>query len=165
MKYKVEPTASNEKVMRENDFIVSKTDLKGRITYGNRSSSDFRATPKPSCLARRRNIIRHPDMPRGVFKILWDNIAAGNGSSTSRTWRPDGSFTGFRQRHAGLRRSRQHHRLSLCAAGARSATRSASDRGALQGDAGGRGKAGAKDACDASLALLVGVLNEKGTEL
>ena len=40
MKYKVTPI-DQEKVMRENDFIVSKTDLKGRITYGNRIFIEF----------------------------------------------------------------------------------------------------------------------------
>ena len=77
MKYKVEPT-SNEKVMRENDFIVSKTDLKGRITYGNEIFIEFSGYSEAELLGAPHNIIRHPDMPRGVFKFLWDNIAAGS---------------------------------------------------------------------------------------
>ena len=76
MKSKVEPT-SNEKVMRENDFIVSKTDLKGRITYGNEIFIEYSGYSESELLGAQHNIIRHPDMPRGVFMFLWDNIAAG----------------------------------------------------------------------------------------
>ena len=65
MKSKVEPT-SNEKVMRENDFIVSKTDLKGRITYGNEIFIEYSGYSESELLGAQHNIIRHPDMPRGV---------------------------------------------------------------------------------------------------
>ena len=69
MKYKVEPT-SNEKVMRENDFIVSKTDLKGRITYGNEIFIEFSGYSEAELLGSPHNIIRHPDIPRGSIKFL-----------------------------------------------------------------------------------------------
>ena len=53
MKYKVTPT-QQERVMREDDFIISKTDLKGRISYCNRIFvSSFPGTPRPSCSGRR----------------------------------------------------------------------------------------------------------------
>lgn len=76
MKYKVEPT-NKERVMREDDFIVSKTDLKGRITYGNRIFIEFSGYTEEELLGAPHNIIRHPDMPRAVFKLLWDTIASG----------------------------------------------------------------------------------------
>ena len=60
--------------MREDDFIVSKTDLKGRITYGNRVFFEFSGWTEKELLGSQHNIIRHPDMPRGVFKLLWDAI-------------------------------------------------------------------------------------------
>lgn len=71
----ITPT-SVEKVMREDDFIVSKTDLKGRITYGNRIFIEFSGYTEEELLGSQHNIIRHPDMPRGVFKFLWDTIQA-----------------------------------------------------------------------------------------
>ena len=74
MKYKVQPT-NREKAMRDDDFIVSKTDLKGRITYGNRIFIEFSGYTEAELLGAPHNIIRHPDMPRGVFKYLWDNLA------------------------------------------------------------------------------------------
>jgi PAS domain S-box-containing protein len=73
MKQPVTPT-SVERLMREDDFIVSKTDLKGRITYGNRIFVEFSGYSEAELLDAQHNIIRHPDMPRAVFKLLWDSI-------------------------------------------------------------------------------------------
>lgn len=75
MKNKVTPTLQ-ERVMRENDFIVSKTDLSGRITYCNEIFIEFSGYTEDELLGAQHNIIRHPDMPRGVFKFLWDTLQA-----------------------------------------------------------------------------------------
>lgn len=71
---KVLPT-SHEVVMDENDFIVSKTDLRGKITYGNRIFIEMSGYTEEELLGAPHNIIRHPDMPRVVFKLLWKTIA------------------------------------------------------------------------------------------
>lgn len=73
MKRNITPTTV-ERVMREDDFIVSMTDLKGRITYGNRIFIEFSGYSEEELLGTQHNIIRHPDMPRAVFKLLWDKI-------------------------------------------------------------------------------------------
>ena len=73
MKRSITPT-SVERVMREEDFIVSTTDLKGRITYGNRIFIEFSGYSEAELLGSQHNIIRHPDMPRAVFQLLWDTI-------------------------------------------------------------------------------------------
>ncbi len=73
MKQKITPTTV-ERVMREDDFIVSMTDTKGRITYGNRIFIEFSGYSEQELLGAQHNIIRHPDMPRAVFKLLWDKI-------------------------------------------------------------------------------------------
>ena len=92
MKYKVTPT-NREKLMRENDFIVSKTDLKGRITYGNRIFIEFSGYTEQELLGAPHNIIRHPDMPRGVFKFLWDTLGAGDECfAYVKNMAKDGSF-------------------------------------------------------------------------
>lgn len=75
MKQSITPT-SVERQMREDDFIVSKTDLKGRITYGNRIFIEFSGYSEAELIGAQHNIIRHPDMPRAVFKLLWDTIQA-----------------------------------------------------------------------------------------
>jgi PAS domain S-box-containing protein len=66
-----------EIVMREDDFIVSKTDLKGRITYGNKTFIEFSGFDEKEVLGIQHNVIRHPDMPRAVFKLLWQSIQDG----------------------------------------------------------------------------------------
>jgi PAS domain S-box-containing protein len=61
----------------QNDIIVSRTDLKGRITYANRTFCDIAGYAESELLGQPHNIIRHPDMPRAVFKLLWDVILDG----------------------------------------------------------------------------------------
>jgi len=60
--------------MKENDFIVSKTDIKGRITYANEIFMTMAEYTETELLGKPHNIIRHPDMPKAVFKLLWDRI-------------------------------------------------------------------------------------------
>jgi PAS domain S-box-containing protein len=76
MKYAIAPTAVERK-LRQDDFIVSKTDLKGHITYGNRIFIEFSGFTEAELLGTQHNIIRHPDMPRTVFQNMWDSIQAG----------------------------------------------------------------------------------------
>ncbi|MES9861099.1 MAG: PAS domain-containing protein [Candidatus Thiodiazotropha sp. LLP2] len=76
MKPNVTPT-NQEIVMDDNDFIVSKTDLKGRITYANRIFMSIAGYAEHELLNVQHNIIRHPDMPRGVFRLLWNVIESG----------------------------------------------------------------------------------------
>ena len=68
----------NERVLPSDDIIVSKTDLTGRITYGNRTFYDFAGLTESDCLGVQHNLIRHPDMPRAVFELLWKTIASGH---------------------------------------------------------------------------------------
>lgn len=67
----------HELVMRAGDLIVSKTDTKGRIVYGNKMFILFSGYHERELLGVQHNIVRHPDMPRGVFKLLWDTIEQG----------------------------------------------------------------------------------------
>jgi PAS domain S-box-containing protein len=67
----------NEIVMRDDDFIVSKTDLKGRITYANRIFMEFSGFEESFLIGKQHNVIRHPDMPRAIFKLLWSEVEAG----------------------------------------------------------------------------------------
>lgn len=92
MKHPITPT-SVERVMREDDFIVSKTDLRGRITYGNRIFVEFSGYSENELLGEQHNIIRHPDMPRAVFKLLWDTIQAKHECNAYvKNMAKDGSF-------------------------------------------------------------------------
>jgi PAS domain S-box-containing protein len=92
MKQPITPT-SVERLMREDDFIVSKTDLKGRITYGNRIFIEFSGYSEIELIGAQHNIIRHPDMPRAVFKLLWDTIQAKRECNAFvKNMAKDGSF-------------------------------------------------------------------------
>ena len=75
MKRKDIVPTDKERIMREQDFIVSKTDLTGRITYGNQIFIEYSGYTEQELLGSQHNIIRHPDMPRAVFKLLWDYLA------------------------------------------------------------------------------------------
>jgi PAS domain S-box-containing protein len=69
----VQPT-NHERSFPEDEIIVSKTDLKGRITYANQTFLDVAMYNEEEVLGKPHNIIRHPDMPRCVFKLLWDTL-------------------------------------------------------------------------------------------
>jgi len=73
----VQPTG-RERTWGEEEIIVSKTDLKGVITYVNLTFLEVSGYTEEQLLGKPHSIIRHPDMPRCVFKLLWDTIAAGN---------------------------------------------------------------------------------------
>jgi len=76
VKRDIQPT-SVERKMREDDFIVSKTNAKGIITYGNPIFIEFSGYSESELLGTQHNIVRHPDMPRAAFKLAWDTIQAG----------------------------------------------------------------------------------------
>lgn len=73
---KIVPT-NNEIKMKEGDFIVSKTDAKGIITYCNEIFMEMASYSEEELLGTNHNIIRHPDMPRVAFKLAWDLISSG----------------------------------------------------------------------------------------
>ncbi|TCJ15385.1 PAS domain S-box protein [Parasulfuritortus cantonensis] len=162
MKNRVTPSAV-ERVMRADDFIVSKTDLSGRITYGNRIFMEFSGYGEAELLGAQHNIIRHPDMPRGVFKLLWDTIQAKqecfayvknlakDGSfywvfaNVTPNFSPAGEVTGY----FSVRRKPRPEAVKIVADIYR-------DMLAVEA------KAGPRDACAASLAFLTKQLTGKG---
>ncbi|MFQ5509959.1 MAG: PAS domain-containing protein [Leptospirillia bacterium] len=70
--------ASNtEATFNFEDLFFSSTNLKGIITAGNRVFYRIAEYSEAEALGRPHNIIRHPDMPKAVFKLLWDYLHAG----------------------------------------------------------------------------------------
>lgn len=61
-----------------NDIIVSKTDMAGRIQYANDLFLSISGYTEDEVLNQPHSLIRHPQMPRCVFKLLWDAIKSGN---------------------------------------------------------------------------------------
>jgi hypothetical protein len=71
------PLTGQERKFDPGDVIVTKTDLKGRITYANRVFLNISQLTLGNTLNEPHSLIRHPQMPRCVFKLLWDRIEAG----------------------------------------------------------------------------------------
>ncbi len=75
-KYAAQPTHV-ERRFGEADIIVSKTDSTGRLTYANDVFLKIAGYGEDEVLGTPHSILRHPDMPRSIFKLLWDRIGAG----------------------------------------------------------------------------------------
>jgi len=58
----------------QDDLIVSKTDLKGKITYANDIFLDIAGYKEEEVVGQPHNMIRNPNMPRAIFDFLWDRI-------------------------------------------------------------------------------------------
>ncbi|EAI3904876.1 PAS domain-containing protein [Campylobacter sp. IFREMER_LSEM_CL1846] len=65
---------SSEKILTSDVLITSKTNLKGEIIYANEDFLRYSDYKIEEILYKPHSIMRHPDMPRTVFKYLWDNI-------------------------------------------------------------------------------------------
>ena len=55
-------------------FLVSKTDTQGQITYCNIPFAQIVGAQCSELIGKPHNIVRHPDMPRIIFKILWEHV-------------------------------------------------------------------------------------------
>ncbi|MFV3073318.1 PAS domain-containing protein [Niveispirillum fermenti] len=71
------PLTGIERTFHDDELIVTKTDKGGRITYANRTFLRIAGLSEGEALGKPHNLIRHPDMPRVVFKLLWDTLGAG----------------------------------------------------------------------------------------
>jgi PAS domain S-box-containing protein len=67
-----------ERRFSPDEFIVSKTDARGILTYANDVFLRLAGYSLEEVIGKPHNMIRHPDMPRCVFKLLWDRIKSGN---------------------------------------------------------------------------------------
>lgn len=72
----VVPT-SEERTFGREEIIVSKTDPQGRITYANDVFVRVSGYRRDELLGRPHSLIRHPDMPRAIFRTLWDTVQHG----------------------------------------------------------------------------------------
>jgi len=67
----------NEKTFSQDVLLVTKTDLKGIITYANRGFMDIVDMHEDVLIGAPHNIIRHPDMPKIIFQYLWSYLQSG----------------------------------------------------------------------------------------
>jgi len=71
------PVTQKEIELSDTSSIVSKTDLKGHITYINRDFMEISGFVESELIGKNHNIIRHPDMPPEAFADLWNTVKAG----------------------------------------------------------------------------------------
>ncbi len=66
-----------EILFNEHDLIVSITNLKGAITYVNDVFCKIAGFSREELIGNPHNMVRHKDMPKVIFKLLWETIASG----------------------------------------------------------------------------------------
>ncbi len=71
------PVTNQEVFLNESSLIVSKTDLKGLITYVNRDFLDISGYKDYELIGQPHNILRHPDMPEEAFEDMWRDLKKG----------------------------------------------------------------------------------------
>ena len=74
----MKPTPINEEIVLDpKKYIVSETDAKGKITFTNDYFMEVSGYSLEELIGKSHNIVRHPDMPKVVFKLLWKSISEG----------------------------------------------------------------------------------------
>lgn len=83
----------DEEYVFEEGLIISSTDSKGHITFSNRKFCEITGYTKEELKGKNHNIVRHPDMPKSVFKELWETIKLGKEwSGIVKNLRKDGRY-------------------------------------------------------------------------
>ena len=75
------PVTNVETLLPENEFIYSRTDLKGQITEANEAFCQVSGFTREEMIGQPHNMVRHPDMPEAAFADMWRDLKAG------RPWR------------------------------------------------------------------------------
>jgi len=83
----------NEIKLNTKRYIVSKTDDKGIIEYGNDYFVEISGYTEAELIGQPHSIVRHPDMPKVAFKLMWDRIKQGkNFMAVVKNLAKDGSY-------------------------------------------------------------------------
>ncbi len=72
-----QPVTQREIPFPANTYLVSKTDLKGIITYVNEAFVDISGFSRDELIGSNHNLVRHPDMPEAAFRDLWTTVKSG----------------------------------------------------------------------------------------
>jgi methyl-accepting chemotaxis protein len=72
------PVTNNEIVMKTGTILVTRTNLKGVITFANDAFIEISGYSGDELVGSPHNIVRHPDMPEAVFSEMWGTLKKGN---------------------------------------------------------------------------------------
>ncbi len=72
-----EPVTDHEVKLRDGQELVTKTNLKGIITYTNPDFVEISGFSREELVGKNHNLVRHPDMPPAAFKDLWETLKLG----------------------------------------------------------------------------------------
>ena len=70
------PVTTHEYTIPQGSTLVSRTDLKGRITYANQAFVEASGFDRDELIGKAHNIVRHPDMPAEAFADMWNTLAS-----------------------------------------------------------------------------------------
>jgi len=82
------PVTNNEIQLKKGALLVTRTNLKGVITYANDEFVNISGYSRDELIGASHNIVRHPDMPPAAFEDLWMTLKAlrpWNGIVKNRT--------------------------------------------------------------------------------
>ncbi|WP_305908324.1 methyl-accepting chemotaxis protein [Methylomarinum sp. Ch1-1] len=71
------PVTDHEVLMKQGTILVTRTNLKGIITYANDAFVEISGFTREELVGSNHNIVRHPDMPPAAFEDLWQCLKAG----------------------------------------------------------------------------------------
>ncbi|CAA6808270.1 MAG: SIGNAL-TRANSDUCTION SENSOR PROTEIN-PAS/PAC domain [uncultured Sulfurovum sp.] len=72
------PILLNEEIkFSKKKFIVSKTDVEGKILFVNKNFCDITGYGHQELMGQPHSVLRHPDMPKAIFYMLWKSLLAG----------------------------------------------------------------------------------------
>lgn len=87
------PVVEGERTYAADELFFSTTDAGGRIRRANSTFMRLSGFPRGALVGRAHNVVRHPDMPAGLFRSLWEDVEAGRAASAYVTNRSaDGGF-------------------------------------------------------------------------
>ena len=72
-----QPVTQREYVLSEEAVLISRSDLKGNVTYANPTFVEVSGYSREELIGSPHNLLRHPDMPEAAYKDFWKTIQAG----------------------------------------------------------------------------------------
>lgn len=82
-----------ETIVPKDELIVSRTDLKGTITFANNTFAEISGYKIDELIGKSHNIVRHPDMPKAIFMNLWKTLEeTGKWSGFVKNLRKDNGY-------------------------------------------------------------------------